>query len=317
MLGATGDVVAILGTMKSLVAAADLQWVVQQKLERDTDIGGNEEAALLAGAPYSGGSGAGAVSVPPRVIGRPRLKRWESAPGLPPHVHSSRVLGGDQELLRPQAALRDGGGAGGAGSRCPCIRSGCSSLTAGSGCSRFSCGNDPWSRAFFGSGWEHAGAGSFAFLGSHTRGNRRRGRSKRGPWEQESHSPLGAAGGCRSLLRFLSDTTGVSAAAVPASDGKDSGRGSGGGGLTSGGDGRAALRADGDRDEEARLSCGLPGKSALSYGVPGAAGDIGGVGCGEPAVVDTCPSVFPSGGGCRQCRCPTCVAEAGSGGGIQ
>ena len=126
LLGASGDVVAILGTMKSLVAAADLQGVAQQKLERDTDIGGN---------------------------GRPRLKRWESAPGLPPHVHSSRVLGGGQELLRPQAALRDGGGVGGAGSCYPGIRGACSSLTMGSGCSRFSCGNDPCPRASFGSGW--------------------------------------------------------------------------------------------------------------------------------------------------------------------
>ena len=107
LLGATGDVVAILGTMKSLVAAADLQGVVQQKLERDTDIGGNEEAALLAGAPYSGGSGAGAVSVPPRVIGRPRLKRWESAPGL---VGNVQVQGPSHSLVHIQEGIAAGGG---------------------------------------------------------------------------------------------------------------------------------------------------------------------------------------------------------------
>ena len=35
------------------------------------------------------------------------------------------------------------------------------------------------------------------------------------------------------------------------------------------------MQADGDRDEEARVSCGLPGQSPLSIGVPGEAGDAG------------------------------------------
>ena len=45
LLCATGDVVAILDTMRSLVAGAYLRGVAQQNLESSSDIGGTEEAA--------------------------------------------------------------------------------------------------------------------------------------------------------------------------------------------------------------------------------------------------------------------------------
>ena len=145
LLGATGDVVVILDTMKSLVAGADLRGFAQRKLESEPNIGGAEEAALLAGAPYKGGSAAGAVSVPPQTDGRPRTRR-------PFHVHPPRVLGGGQELLRTQATVRDGGGAGSAGSGGRGVRSGGASPGTGDSCGQGDGGDDPLSRFSFGSG---------------------------------------------------------------------------------------------------------------------------------------------------------------------
>ena len=97
LLGATGDVVAILDNMRSLVTRADLRGLARQKFESGRDIGDAEEASLLAGAPHIRGSAVGAGSGLQRTTGRARPQRPSSS-----HVLPSGVLGGGQELLRPK-----------------------------------------------------------------------------------------------------------------------------------------------------------------------------------------------------------------------
>ena len=183
---------------------------------------------MLAGAPHKWGSAAWAGSGLQRTVGQTRTQR-------PCHVHPLGVLGGGQELLQAQAVVRGGGGTGSAGLSSRGVRSGGASSATGGSCSRVGRGDDSGFQSSVGSSGERAGEGPLAFPGSHTRGHCGRGRPKREPREQRSYSPLGAAGGRWSLLRLLTDTSGVSADAVPTPDSGGAGRGSWGGRSAPGG----------------------------------------------------------------------------------
>ena len=240
LLSAMGDVVPILDTMKALVVTSDLRELARQKFDCAPDIGDAVEAALLTGATYKGRSAAGVISVSSRTVGQQLVRR--SSYVLPPGV-----LGGGQEFLQPQATLRNSGGAGGAGSGGSSVGSdGPSQATSGSG-GRGGGGDNFCSGSTVGYGGERASPRPFAFPGPYTRGHhgRRRPKQKREFGGQRSHLPLGAAGGHRSLLCLLFDTSGVPANAVSASDSGDARQGSRGGRSTLGGDGGAVTREDG------------------------------------------------------------------------
>ena len=68
LLGATGDVMVILETLRSLVATADLPGISQQKSDVGLDTSGKGEAAFMATAPYSQGYGSGLVSLRSRTL---------------------------------------------------------------------------------------------------------------------------------------------------------------------------------------------------------------------------------------------------------
>ena len=109
LLGATGDVMVILETLRSLVATADIRGTGQQKSDAALDMSGVEDIALMATAPYNRGDGSGL-----RLGGL--LGSCRSAPkcgvGTSSYVRPPEDVGCGQHLLRPKEVIHNAGGGG-------------------------------------------------------------------------------------------------------------------------------------------------------------------------------------------------------------